>query len=110
GNAQAAASAINDRASEAAALCERGVLQRFGTRLDCYSAIAVHATRDGEVITIRAFAGSIERRADSQSAPDRQRVGSTSIRVRQSGRDADRLITTVYDELIAKGAMELLSA
>ena len=110
GNAQAAASVINDRASEAAALCERGVLQRFGTRLDCYSAIAVHATRDGEVITIRAFAGSIERRADSQSAPDRQRVGSTSIRVRQSGRDADRLITTVYDELIAKGAMELLSA
>ncbi|MGZ8852548.1 MAG: hydroxymethylbilane synthase, partial [Thermoanaerobaculia bacterium] len=35
-----AAKAINDQSSEHAAMCERGVLQRFGERLDCYSAIA----------------------------------------------------------------------
>ena len=50
--AKAAARAINHAPSETAALTERGVLQKFGTRLDCYSEIAVHATPDG---TIRAF-------------------------------------------------------
>jgi hydroxymethylbilane synthase len=50
--AQAAARAINHEASQTAALRERGVLERFGTRLDCYSEIAVHATPDD---TIRAF-------------------------------------------------------
>lgn len=48
----AAARAINHAPSETAALRERGVLQKFGMRLDCHSEIAVHATGDG---TIRAF-------------------------------------------------------
>jgi hydroxymethylbilane synthase len=48
----AAARAITHAPSETAALRERGVLQKFGTRLDCYSEIAVHATDDG---AIRAF-------------------------------------------------------
>ena len=48
----AAARAINHPGSETAALRERGVLVKFGTRLDCYSEIAVHATNDD---TIRAF-------------------------------------------------------
>jgi len=54
GNADAiaAARAINHGPSETAALRERGVLQMYGTRLDCYSEIAVHATEDG---TIRTF-------------------------------------------------------
>jgi hydroxymethylbilane synthase len=51
-SAKAAARAINHAPSETAALRERGVLQKFGTRLDCYSEIAVHATDDG---VIRAF-------------------------------------------------------
>ncbi len=50
--AKTAARAINHAPSETAALRERGVLQKFGTRLDCYSEIAVHATDDG---AIRAF-------------------------------------------------------
>lgn len=50
--AKAAARAITHAPSETAALRERGVLQKFGTRLDCYSEIAVHATPDG---VIRAF-------------------------------------------------------
>ena len=41
-----------------AAHCERGVLQKFGTLLDCYSAVAVHATFDGWRVTIRAFFAS----------------------------------------------------
>ena len=92
--ARAAAGAINDEASAGAAICERGVLQKFGARLDCYSAVAVHATRDKEEITIRAFVGAI---------------GRKSIRVRQSGRDPQELIKTVYAELIENGAMELIS-
>jgi hydroxymethylbilane synthase len=51
-SAKAAARAINHAPSETAALRERGVLQKFGTRLDCYSEIAVHSTPDG---AIRAF-------------------------------------------------------
>jgi hydroxymethylbilane synthase len=34
--------AINDAESERAALAERGVLQKFGQRLDCYSEVGVH--------------------------------------------------------------------
>src|SRR5688572_12434897 len=53
-----AARHINHAPSETAALCERGVLQKFGERLDCYSEVAVHATPANEMdeeITIRAF-------------------------------------------------------
>ena len=71
--AKAAARAINHAPSETAALRERGVLQKFGTRLDCYSEIAVHATPDQ---TIRAF--------------------FAGVRVTRTGPDA---IDTVYEEL-----------
>lgn len=90
--ARQAAAAITHGKSEAAALCERGVLQRFGERLDCYSAIAVHATDDHGEVTIRAFVGR----------------DPVFIRVKRSGRDVGQLVTAVYDELIAEGAMELL--
>ena len=61
GNALAedAARAINHPPSETAALRERDVLQKFGTRLDCYSEIAVHATPDG---VIRAFFSGVRAR------------------------------------------------
>ena len=79
--------------SALAALCERGVLQKFGDQLDCYSAVAVHATID-RGITIRAFFGEID--------------GDRSIRVKKSGSEADTVIDAVYEALVAEGAEELL--
>jgi hydroxymethylbilane synthase len=75
------ARSVNHEPSEHAALVERGVLQKFGTRLDCYSAVAVHCAQDG----IRAFFSN----------------GTKSIRARGSSIDA------VYEELVAQGAEEL---
>ena len=88
------ASSINHAQTALAAHCERGVLQKFGTLLDCYSACAVHATFDGGVITLRAFFGELE--------------GDRSIRVTRSGRDADAVIDEVYRELVDQGAMNLV--
>lgn len=94
--ARKAVAAINDMTSELAAVCERGVLQRFGERLDCYSAVAVHATSKNGELTIRAFVADYD--------------GKRAVRSRHSGRDPQEIISAVYDELIAKGAMELLNA
>jgi hydroxymethylbilane synthase len=91
-----AAAAINVPASELAATTERGGLQKFGERLDCYSAVAVHTTASGGELTIRAFAADYD--------------GTRSVRARHSGRDAENVVAAVYEELIAKGAMELLNA
>ncbi|MFP5245748.1 MAG: hypothetical protein ACLGH0_03555, partial [Thermoanaerobaculia bacterium] len=52
-----AAAKINHESSAIAARAERGVLERFGTRLDCYSAIAVHY--DGT--RLRAFLSNGQR-------------------------------------------------
>jgi hydroxymethylbilane synthase len=93
GDARAAAAAINHPPSEAAARAERGVLQKFGEMLDCYSAVAVHATVNGHV-TIRAFFGEIE--------------GDRNLRVVRDGSDADAVVQQVFDELVDRGAMELL--
>ena len=73
--------AINHAPSETAALCERGVLQKFGERLDCYSEVAVHATI-GEEIVIRAF--------------------FHGVRSTQHGSDAAKVIDAVYEELICQ--------
>jgi hydroxymethylbilane synthase len=78
-----AARAINHAPSERAALDERGVLQKFGTVLDCYSAVAVHSSES----TLRAFFSN----------------GTRSIRAQGSGVEA------VYADLIAQGAGELFS-
>jgi hydroxymethylbilane synthase len=75
---QQAARAINHDASERAALQERGLLQKFGTQLDCYSAVAAHWS-DG---VLRAFVGD----------------------VRAEGANVD----SVYDALIAQGAEKTL--
>lgn len=92
--ARDAAAAITHRPSELAALCERGVLQKFGERLDCYSCVAVHATASGDEITIRAFLSDYE--------------GTTTLRVVRSGSDAAQTIDAVANELIARGAIDLL--
>lgn len=80
--AREAARAINHAPSEDAALQERGVLQKFGTQLDCYSSVAVHCAGG----TLRAFFSSATR----------------SIRVQ--GRDVD----DVYARLVAQGVEALL--
>jgi hydroxymethylbilane synthase len=77
-----------------AVLCERGVLKKFGTSLDCYSACAVHATFDKEGATIRAFFGELD--------------GDRSIRVTRSGRRTIALIEETYRELVDRGAMDLV--
>jgi hydroxymethylbilane synthase len=76
--AHMAARAINHAETEHAALTERAVLQKFGTRLDCYSAVAVHSFRSN----IHAFVAG----------------------VRASGPDVD----SVYQQLVARGAERLL--
>lgn len=91
--ARDAAAKINHEASARAAHIERGVLQKFGTRLDCYSAVAVHFTDDR---TVRAFVADYE--------------GTRVIRTRHSGGDDAQLIDAVYDDLISGGAEELLCA
>ena len=84
--------AINHGPSETAALCERGVLQKFGERLDCYSEVAVHCSvedrqsclsDDGQaglpVLHIRAF--------------------FHGVRAEHRGTDAAAVIDAVYEEL-----------
>jgi len=82
-DAHNAARAVNHAVTELAAVCERGVLQRFNTRLDCYSAVAVHATIDDGQITVRSF--------------------FESVRTTHTGSDPSRLISTVYGDLLSKG-------
>jgi len=74
---------INHEPTALAARCERGVLQKFGTVLDCYSPIAVHATQNG-AITIRAF----------YEHPD-----GRVVRVEKSGANAESVIAAVYEGL-----------
>jgi len=85
---------IGDGWSALAAHCERGVLQKFGTRLDCYSCVAVHATHENGNLQIRAFLSDYE--------------ASTPLRVTRAGNDPEKLIEDVANELMAGGAIELL--
>jgi hydroxymethylbilane synthase len=92
---RSAAAAINHAPSALAATVERGVLQKFGEQLDCYSAVCVHCTSgaDGS-ITARAFISDYD--------------ATRAIRARRSGHDAAAVITAVFDELVGQGAEELL--
>jgi len=91
----AAGNAIDHAPSARAAIAERGVLQRFGSALDCYSAIAVHATIADDGMTIRAFVGEID--------------GDRAIRVTKRGRHDAAVVTEVFEELVAQGARELIA-
>ncbi|HYH06917.1 MAG TPA: hydroxymethylbilane synthase [Thermoanaerobaculia bacterium] len=75
------ARAITHAPSAEAAIAERGILQKFGMRLDCYSAVAAHYSD----ATLRAFFSN----------------GTRSVRAQ--GPDVD----TVYIDLVAQGAEEL---
>jgi hydroxymethylbilane synthase len=94
--ARSAAESIGHGPSALAARCERGVLQHFGTQLDCTSCIAVHASFGNGVITIRAFV----------SDPD----ATTTIRVTRHGSDPEALASSVALELRESGAEALLEA
>ena len=76
---------VNHEPSAIAARCERGVLQKFGTVLDCYSPIAVHCTPNGS-ITIRAFY---------------ERPDGRAVRVEKNGGNADDVVAAVYEGLNA---------
>ena len=84
-----AAGAITHEPSAVAARVERGVLQKFGEQLDCYSAVAVHCAPDR---TVHAFVADHE--------------GTRSLRVKHAGGEA--AIDAVYADLIAGGAKDLL--
>jgi hydroxymethylbilane synthase len=94
GGTREIAASIDHAATAQVARCERGVLQKFGAALDCYSACAVHATQSNGLVTIRAFFGEID--------------GDRAIHVTRSGSDADAVIDDVYRSLVDEGAMELV--
>lgn len=89
---------ISDADAELAAECERGVLQQFGTLLDCYSAVAVHARLTGDQIRIDAFFSDPE--------------GEISIRDTIGGSREDHgvLVRQLADRLKQQGALDLLGA
>lgn len=88
--------AINDARAEREAIAERGVLQRFGTRLDCYSCIAVHAESSDCTIRLRAFVSDLD--GDRSVTFDESAVATAS----------DELIGRAFAALCEGGAMELL--
>jgi len=89
--------AIGHRASSSAARIERGVLQRFGTLLDCYSSIAVHAAVSFSSITVSAFASQLD--------------GSSAIRTSADFPlgDENAVIDHVFAQLESGGATELFA-
>jgi hydroxymethylbilane synthase len=89
-----AAEAINHPRSARAARCERGVLQQFGTILDCTSCVAVHASFDGDAIVVRAFVSDFD--------------GTSAVRVTHRGTNAESLVQSVAHELRERGALPLL--
>ncbi len=91
-------SKINDTDAETAARIERGVLGRFGTLLDCYTPIAVHAELTPSSIHCHAFVSTLD--------------GDTAIRsFEEAGRrQADTLIENVHRTLVDKGAIEIIES
>ncbi len=89
---------IGDPSAKIAAEIERGVLGRFGTLLDCYTPIAVHAQLHGTTISCHAFVSSLD--------------GSEAIRVFESGDQKQRttLIDRVYQALNDQGALALIES
>jgi hydroxymethylbilane synthase len=86
---------INHLPSETAALTERGILQEFETRLDCYSPIAVHASVSAGRIDVRAFVGELD--------------GKDAIRLERSGARPEELISEVAAALRDAGALDILA-
>jgi hydroxymethylbilane synthase len=106
-SARDALRAVNHAPSESAALCERGVLQKFGERLDCYSEVAVHCT----IEVARSLGSSVPKEEPGAETTEQPRNGATEqpeiiiraffhgVRSMQRGRNAEEVIDAVYEEL-----------
>ena len=90
-----AAEAITHPGSAVAARSERGVLQKFGERLDCYSSVAVHTTQHDGVVKMRAFFSDYE--------------GTQSIRTSCQAASADEAVEQIYRDLKERGADQLIA-
>ncbi|MEK6374608.1 MAG: hydroxymethylbilane synthase [Acidobacteriota bacterium] len=118
-DARIAVDHINHEPTAIAARCERGVLQKFGTVLDCYSPIAVHATLLAVIPSVSegpVWAGGAQPVVERAAHPHRSlaTLGMTQItirafyehpdgrvvRVEKSGARED-VIDAVYGELTA---------
>jgi hydroxymethylbilane synthase len=100
---------INHEPTAIAARCERGVLQRFGTVLDCYSPIAVHASvipsrEDGEGSRAAQVGGgslAMLRMTHLTIRAFYERPDGRAMRVEKSGQRAEDVISAVYEGLNA---------
>jgi hydroxymethylbilane synthase len=87
---------INHAQSAMQAGIERGVLQRFGTLLDCYTPVAVHAELRGDGVRVHAFLSNL--------------AGDKAIRVVDEGSrmELGALVARVHQALCDKGALALI--
>ena len=95
---QAVAWSITHEPTALVARTERGVLQQFGSRLDCYTSIAAHAEVSDGRINISVFVSDLE--------------GTRFIETFTEGPadDPQELIVRTAEDLKARGVLELLSA
>jgi hydroxymethylbilane synthase len=108
---------INHEPTAMAARCERDVLQKFGTVLDCYSPIAVHATTVIPSVA-RDLDGRVARSTTDCAPPNPpgpsltlgmtptltirafyERPDGSTVRVEKSGANAGDVIAAVYEGL-----------
>jgi hydroxymethylbilane synthase len=105
---------INHEPSAVAARCERGVLQKFGNVLDCYSPIAVHCTA---IPSVSEGPGGAQNERTGAARPHSslatlgmttliirafyERPDGRAVRVEKSGSRPDDLIQAVYEGLNA---------
>ncbi|MGK2859165.1 MAG: hydroxymethylbilane synthase [Thermoanaerobaculia bacterium] len=87
---------INHEQSAMQARIERGVLQRFGTLLDCYTPVAVHAELRGDSVRCHAFLSNLK--------------GDVAIRVVDEAprAESEALVVRVHQALCDKGALALI--
>jgi hydroxymethylbilane synthase len=95
---QKAAWSITHEPTALLARTERGILQQFGSRLDCYTPIAAHAEIDDGAIALSVFVSDLE--------------GTRFIETFTEGSSADpnELIVRTAGELRARGVIDLLGA
>ena len=98
--AKLAARTINHQRSELAAINERAVLQKFGTKLDCFSAVAVYC--DFGVRWPQPPLSLVE--AATSTTIKSIVIHAFVAGIRAQGPDVD----SVYQQLIAQGAEKLL--
>lgn len=98
GKAREVVAVLDDPAVRLVAEVERGVLQSFGTLLDCYSSVAVHAYIDNAALLAHAFFSDLE--------------GLHVIRAHEEGApsEAVRVIGDLAEKLKLSGAEKLLES